>query len=72
MSFPGFVAAFAWCLRCERVYPAILWAENDWECPNPNCDGGPDDAWAWTPGCRLLIEHPEYPEVPEPGETYPL
>jgi hypothetical protein len=72
MSYPGFTAAYAWCARCERVYAAITWADNDWECPNANCDGGPDDAWAWRSGCTLLIKHPEYPEIPEIGEQYPL
>ena len=69
MTSPGFSAAFAWCARCERVYPTVWWVEQHWHCPNPNCNGGLKDAWAWAPGCELLQEHPEYLEV---GERYPL
>ena len=42
-------------------------AENGWECPNPTCDGGPDDAWEYGPESSLLKEHPEYPVEPEAG-----
>ena len=39
------------------------------ECANPACDNL-DDAWAG--GEALLREHPDWPEVPEAGERYPL
>ena len=65
-------AAHGWCARCERAYPAIAWVENGWECPNRSCEGTFDDAWEWKAGCALLIEHPEYPEVPEVGGRYLL
>lgn len=54
--------------RCERVYPAIMWVENRWNCPNPARDGGPDDAWEYGPESSLLREHPEYAVEPEVGE----
>ena len=37
-------AAYGWCSRCERAYPAIAWVENGWQCPNRNCQGTFDDA----------------------------
>ena len=64
-------AAYGWCIRCERTYPAIAWVENGWQCPTRNCEGTFDDAWEWKLGCALLAAHPEYPEVPERGERYP-
>ena len=72
MGYRGFSAALAWCLRCDRVCPTVWWVERHWHCPNPNCNGGQKDAWAWAPGCRLLQEHPEHPEVTEVGEQYLL
>lgn len=67
-----FAAAWAWCMRCERVHPAVEWVNGEWQCPNPACDGGADDMWQWTPDSILRQEHPEYPEIPERGEHYPL
>ena len=65
-------AAYGWCSRCGRAYPAFTWVESGWECPNRSCDGTFDDAWEWKPGGLLLAGHPEYPEVPEWGERYRL
>lgn len=30
----------AWCLHCERVYPAKLWRDLDFDCPGIGCNGG--------------------------------
>ena len=66
-------AAFAWWLRCERVFPTVTWIENDWRCPTQSCEGTfDDDAWEWTLNSTLLTSHPEYPEIPDEGELYPL
>jgi len=72
MSFPGFAARYAWCVLCERVYPAIVWVDSEWQCPNPACDGGPDDVWEYGPGSSLLREHPQYPVEPQVGERLPV
>ena len=63
-------ATHFWCIRCERVYPAIWRIDYGRMCPNPTCDGTLDDAWAW--GEALLSEHLDWPEAPDPGEHYPL
>ena len=63
-------ATYGWCARCERVFPAVTWIENDWRCPTQTCEGTFDDAWAW--GETTLAEHPEYPEEPDVGEKYLL
>ena len=65
-------AAFAWCLRCERVFPTVTWIENDWRCPNLDCSADIGEAREWGPASTLLIAHPEYPEIPASGEHYPL
>ena len=65
-------AAYGWCVRCERAYPAIAWVENNWQCPTRSCEGTFDDAWEWTSESVLLAKHPEYPKIPDEGEEYPL
>ena len=70
MTLAGFSSTYTWCGRCQCVYPAVTWVENNWGCPNPTCKGWADDAWAW--GETILAQHPEYPEEPEVGERYPL
>ena len=59
------------CSRRARL-SVIARVDNDWDCPNRNCEATFGDAWEWKAGCALLIEHPEYPEVPEVGERYLL
>ena len=66
----AFSATYLWCIRCERVYPAVWWVENGQMCPNSLCEGTLYEAWAW--GEALLSEHPDWPEAPEPGERYLL
>ena len=54
-----------WCIRCERVYPAIWWIDHGGMCLSPGCQGTLDEASAW--GQALLMEHADWPEV---GERY--
>lgn len=67
-----FASRWTWCLRCESVWPTIEWVENDWQCPTYGCGGGFNDMWRWDADSAIVRETPEYPEIPEVGEQYPL
>lgn len=63
---------YFWCLHCERAYENGQWREEGelQMCPYDNCDGDAVlDAWEWS---KIREEHPDYPEVPEIGKSYPL
>ena len=72
MRPPGISPDYAWPIKCERVHPALAWAEKGWQCPNLYCTGNAYDACEWRPDGMLLAQHPEYPVVPESGERCPL
>ena len=58
-----------WCLHCERVFS---WDGESESCQYPGCDGTPLDFSLWSYDNWPRDQHPEYPEVPELGECYPL
>ena len=67
---------YLWCLHCERTYKngehrkINLGGETYEMCPYDNCDGDTvTDAWRWK---QIREGHPEYPEVPVHGQTYPM
>jgi hypothetical protein len=63
---------YQWCLHCERAYKRGEHRLIDglMMCPYKGCDGDTVmDGWSW-PSVRE--NHPDYPEVPEKGKTYPL
>ena len=63
---------FTWCLHCECVYRTESWINNNWECPDKQCNGNAIDAFSWHKDSWPRNVHPEYPEVPEDGKEYPL
>jgi len=61
-----------WCMHCERAYPMeeMVKALDLWWCKHyPHCEGAMMDIQSWRSFRR---QHPEYPEVPVVGKTYPL
>lgn len=65
-------AEYTWCFHCERAHATAKWEANDWDCPDPECDGGAFDAHPWALDHWPRNAHPEYPEIPEMGKDYPL
>ncbi len=63
---------FTWCLHCERVSKTKDWAENRWDCPYEDCDGGILDAHDWQVDDWPREVNKNYPEIPVVGEYYPL
>lgn len=63
---------YLWCLHCERAYERGKWRNNgDLQmCPYVGCNGDAViDAWDWE---AVRQHHPDYPEIPEFGKSYPL
>lgn len=76
---------YMWCLHCERTYKYGEFREVKIKpfvvnhvryepilqmCPYEDCSGDTvSDAWEWN---RIRESHPEYPEIPEAGNVYPL
>ncbi len=54
-----------WCLHCERT----MICPPDMECVYPDCNGDFMDLWPWE---QIREGHPEYPETPEEGKSYPM
>lgn len=64
--------AYLWCLHCERAYSRGEYRDvNGLQmCPYTECGGDTVlDAWNWS---KIREGHPEYPEIPEEGVTYPM
>jgi hypothetical protein len=68
-------AEWGWCLHCERIYPAVKWRANKWKCPDPDCDGGHEDAFPFppTPRCENCVPPLDYrPTGLTEGQYFPL
>jgi len=59
---------WVWCLQCERAFKmkAVNFKA---VCGYEGCDGRRTDLWTWEAFRQL---HPDYPEIPVEGVTYPL
>lgn len=72
-------SGYVWCLHCERAYEKSAFVNNaiktDWAgCLSFECTGAgwEIDIFSWSPDEWPRNVHPEYPDVPVPGKSYPL
>jgi hypothetical protein len=56
-----------WCLHCERVYPAKLWRDLDFDCPGEDCNGGALDITPFRDDFHFGEYLPMYPKNGERG-----
>ncbi len=55
-----------WCLHCERVYSAVSWHDNDFDCPsNSGCGGDALVMWEFH---RDFYNGQRLPLYPKDGE----
>ena len=72
-AFGRKVGSWVWCLHCERCCQ-VGECRKDQDglelCPYPDCSGDTlVHSWPWQ---QIREIHPDYPEVPEKNNKYPM